>query len=109
MESRVQRVLDDEHIDQLSSLYRAWRTRDASYEDIPGLCKSATLAEIEGHDFVLTPGRYVGVEDLEDDNSEPFPERFARLAAKLNSQMTRGAHLDATIKKSLDCFEYDLD
>jgi type I restriction enzyme M protein len=70
------------------------------YEDRKGFCKSATLAEIEKHGFVLTPGRYVGAEDVEDDGV-PFAERFAALRARLEEQFAEGRRLEKEILRSL--------
>ncbi len=75
------------------------------YEDAPGFCKSATLDEIRAHDHVLTPGRYVGAEELEEDD-EPFEERMTRLAANLRSQMDLSTQLGMLIDAALDEFGY---
>jgi type I restriction-modification system DNA methylase subunit len=64
------------------------------------VCKSATLAEIAAHDFVLTPGRYVGAEDVEDDG-EPFDAKMKRLVGELEGQLAEGARLDGEIRKNL--------
>ena len=76
--------------------YHAWRgEKDAgTYEDVAGFCKSATTQEIGGHHHVLTPGRYVGAEDVEDDD-EPFEVTFPKLVAKLEEQFEMGVRLDA--------------
>src|SRR5262249_20554424 len=68
METRTVRVLDEEDIGRIAGTYHAWRDSGAppEYEDVPGFCKSATHDEIASNDFVLTPGRYVGAEDIED-------------------------------------------
>lgn len=68
--------------------------------DVAGFCKSATLAEIASHDFVLTPGRYVGAEEVEEDG-EPFEAKMKRLTAQLEAQLAEGAKLDAEIRKNL--------
>jgi type I restriction enzyme M protein len=70
------------------------------YADIKGFCKSATLAEIEKHNFVLTPGRYVGIPEEEDDGV-PFEEKMAALTQELGEQMREGAALDEEIKQQL--------
>jgi type I restriction enzyme M protein len=67
---------------------------------VPGFCKSATTEEIRTHDHVLTPGRYVGAEEQEDDG-EPFEEKMKRLAATLREQQAEGAKLDAAIAANL--------
>jgi very-short-patch-repair endonuclease len=72
----------------------------SQYVDIPGFCKSATLGEIRKHGHVLTPGRYVGAEVVEDDG-EPFGEKMQRLAAQLREQQAEAAKLDAAIAANL--------
>jgi type I restriction enzyme M protein len=71
-----------------------------AYADVPGFCKAATLAEIEKHGFVLTPGRYVGAEEIEDDG-EPFAEKYPRLLAELEEQFAEGEKLTAVIREKL--------
>ena len=73
METRVLKVLTDEDIQKVQDTVSSWRTGDG-YEDIEGYCKSSTTEEIEQNDFVLTPGRYVGFADEEDDGV-PFEEK----------------------------------
>lgn len=70
------------------------------YADIPGFCKSATTAEIAAHGHVLTPGRYVGAEEAEDDG-EPFEEKMPRLVAELHAQFAESAKLEQAIKLNL--------
>ncbi len=101
METRVHRVLDPEDIRKVAGTYHAWRNRDGDYADVPGFCKSATLAEIQAHDFVLTPGRYVGAEEVEDDGEE-FGEKMARLTDELRAQFVEADRLSALIRRSLD-------
>jgi len=105
MESRVHKVLDDEDIERIAGTYHSWRNPGGEYEDVPGFCKAATLEEITGHDFVLTPGRYVGAEAVEDDG-EPFEEKMGRLVAELREQMAEGERLDAAILASLEGLGY---
>ena len=100
METRVHRVLDAADVEKIAGAYHAWRNLGGSYEDVPGFCKSATLAEIGAHDFVLTPGRYVGAEEVEADG-EPFAEKMERLAATLREQQAEGRRLDALIGQAL--------
>ena len=70
------------------------------YVDIPGFCKSATLAEIQEHTNVLTPGRYVGAEE-QDEDDEPFEDTIARLTTQLTEQMMEARRLDDTIRANL--------
>jgi len=75
------------------------------YADIPGFCRSVPLAEIAEHGYVLTPGRYVGAEDVEDDD-EVFSEKMDRLTAQLAEQMAKGVELDALIREKLGALGY---
>ena len=97
---RVHRELDEEDIATISNIYHQWRNTDGDYEDKPGWWKSATLDEIRSHGYVLTPGRYVGAEAIEDDGI-PFEEKMAELSAMLYEQFTEAGKLEATIKKNL--------
>jgi type I restriction enzyme M protein len=107
METRVHRVLDDADIERIAGTYHAWRGTKGEYEDVPGFCKAARLDEIRGHDFVLTPGRYVGAEEAEDDG-EPFGEEMGRLTARLAEQFAESARLEAEIRQSLGSLGYEL-
>jgi type I restriction enzyme M protein len=102
---RVHRELSDDDIARITDTYHRWRGDDpggakAKYADVPGFCKSATTDEIASHQFVLTPGRYVGTEEVEDDG-EPFDERMKRLVATLEEQFAEGARLEKEIRKNL--------
>lgn len=99
---RTRREFSDEDITKIADTYHAWRgEKDAGeYEDVPGFCKAASLEEIKGHGYVLTPGRYVGAEVAEDDDT-PFEERFAALKAKLEGQFAEAERLTATIREKL--------
>ncbi len=99
---RTHRELTDEEIDRIAGTYHAWRGEPgaATYEDVPGFCKSATLEEITSHGYVLTPGRYVGAEALEEDD-EPFEEKIARLTQTLEAQFAESAKLEAAIRENL--------
>ena len=99
---RVHRELTDADIEKITSTNHAWRgDQDAGqYEDIAGFCKSATTADIAAHGHVLTPGRYVGAEEVEDDG-EPFEQKMSRLVAELNAQFAESAKLEQAIKANL--------
>ena len=104
MKDRVLRDFTRDDIEKVADLYHAWKTgtevNGIAYEDQAGFCKSATLEEITKHDFVLTPGRYVGATEELDDGI-PFGEKMATLTAKLSEQFTESAALEAEIKKNL--------
>jgi type I restriction enzyme M protein len=104
---RVHRELSEEDIARIADTYHAWRgDKDckAKYEDIPGFCKSATLDEIREHSHILTPGRYVGTEAVED--GIPFEEKMATLTATLKEQYAEAAKLDSAILKNLEELGY---
>ena len=100
--SRKQKELSDDEIHRIAGTYHAWRGEVGmgGYEDIPGFCKSATIEEITAHNFILTPGRYVGAGATEDDD-EPFGEKFDRLMETLREQFAKGRQLEAEIEARL--------
>ncbi len=104
---RVHRELTDDEVAEIARTYHAWRgEKDAGkYEDKAGFCKAATLKEIETHGHVLTPGRYVGAEEIEDDGVS-YEEKMAELAAELYEQMAEGEELDAAIRQNLEVLGY---
>jgi type I restriction enzyme M protein len=123
MISRVQAELTDEIIERIGNTVAAWRAStqaqthstavrpepvegQAPYCDIPGYCRSVTLAEIAQHGHVLTPGRYVGAEEVEDDD-EAFADKMQKLTEKLGEQMAKGAELDALIRQKLGGLGYE--
>ena len=124
---RIHRELTDNEVSRIAQTYHAWRGSSSTsspstgektsfpsplmgegkdegesfeYADIPGFCKSATLDDIRKHGHVLTPGRYVGAEALEDDG-EPFEDKMKRLSATLREQQAEAAKLDADIAANL--------
>jgi type I restriction enzyme M protein len=107
MVDRTHRELTDDDIARIASTYHSWRGEAGAgeYEDIPGFCKSATLDEVRKHGHVLTPGRYVGAEAVEDDG-EPFDEKMARLVTQLHGQQAEAAQLDAAIAANLENLGY---
>jgi len=111
MKDRVLRDFTRDDIQKVADLYHAWKTgaevNGIVYEDQAGFCKSATLEEITKHDFVLTPGRYVGATEELDDGI-PFGEKMAALTAKLSEQFAESATLEAEIKKNLAGLGYEL-
>ena len=104
---RVHRELTDADIAKIVGTYHAWRGEKGAgkFADVAGFAKSATTAEIAAHGHVLTPGRYVGAEEVEDDG-EPFEEKMTRLVAELNGQFAESAKLEKTIKANLGGLGY---
>jgi len=104
---RVHRELTDADIEKIASTYHAWRGDKgaAKYEDVAGFAKSATTAEIAAHGHVLTPGRDVGAEDVEDDG-EPFEEKMKRLVAELEGQFDESRKSGKAIRASLHGFRH---
>lgn len=109
METRRLRVLDDHDIAKVANTYHYWRNRPSAsrtdlteaYEDIPGFCKAASMKEIRSHDYVLTPGRYVGTEEAEVCD-EPFEEKIERLTTDLYAEFVKGNRLEREIQTRLE-------
>jgi len=107
--SRTQIEFTETDLQRLSQTYHRWRGTDFSdgsaYADEAGFCYSASLADVEKHGFVLTPGRYVGAV-VEDDDDEVFADKMERLTSQLAEQMAKGAELDAVIREKLGALGY---
>lgn len=99
---RVHRELTEADLEKIIGTYHVWRGEKGAgkYGDIAGFCKSAKLDEIATHGHVLTPGRYVGAEEVEDDG-EPFEKKMSRLAAELHAQFSESARLEKEIRRNL--------
>jgi type I restriction enzyme M protein len=107
MKDRKLRELLDDDIKKISETYHAWRNKDGQYEDEKGFCKSANLEEIEKHDYILTPGRYVGIAEEEDDGI-PFEEKMEGLTEKLSQQFKRSRELEEEIRKNLASIGFEV-
>lgn len=104
---RRHRELSEDDINKIADTYHQWRNQDGKYEDIKGFCKSATLEEIRKHEYVLTPGRYVGIEELEDDGV-PFEEKMESMTSELAKLFAKSRQLEEEIKKNLGGIGYEL-
>lgn len=108
MVDRTRKEFSDADIEKITSAYHAWRGEDhaGAYRDEPGFCKATTLEEIRAHGHVLTPGRYVGTADVEDDDM-PFVERFSALHAKLEGHFVDADRLTEIVRDKLTGIKAD--
>lgn len=108
MATRTLKEFSQEDIQKVATTYHAWRgTKDEKYEDIAGFCKAAKLEEVRQHDYILTPGRYVGLEEAEDDG-EPFDEKMERLTTELAEQFKESKKLEDQIREALGGIGYEV-
>ncbi|HWB58663.1 MAG TPA: type I restriction-modification system subunit M [Chthoniobacteraceae bacterium] len=106
MIDRVLRAFTSEDLEKITGTFRRWKRSTSVYADVSGFCKSANSEEIAAHNFVLTPGRFVDAEDVEDDG-EPFDAKMSRLVAELNVQFAEAAELEQAIKVNLSKIGYN--
>lgn len=106
METRRHRELKQEDIEKIYNTYHSWKDND-NYEDEAGFSKSANIDEIRKHDYILTPGRYVGLEELEDDGI-PFDEKMETLTTELRNLFDESKELEDEIKENLRSIGYEL-
>lgn len=107
MADRTHRQFTDEDVAEIAGTYHKWRLADNGYEDMKGFCKAETMENIAKHDFVLTPGRYVGIPDEEDDGI-PFEEKMRKLTTELKGQLKEEKKLNAEIEKQLSSIGFAL-
>lgn len=105
MVTRKHRELSDDEIKVIYDTYHNWRD-GKEYEDVQGFCKSANIEEVRGHEYILTPGRYVGIEAVEED-SEPFDEKMTRLTGELAEMFSKSHNLEEEIRKRLGAIGYE--
>jgi len=103
--NRRTREFSKEDIQQIAGTYHNWRNPNGEYEDIAGFCASASISRVEELDYVLTPGRYVGLPEEEDDFN--FEERFTALKAEFEEQLKEEARLNEIIKANLSKIKLD--
>ena len=108
MEDRVHRNLSDEDIQRIAGTYHSWRGEQGNdeYKDIKGFCKSTKLEEIREHEYIITPGRYVGIKEIEDDG-EPFEDKMERLTSELSEQFAKSRKLEDEIRSNLKGIGYE--
>ena len=105
MVDRTHRDFSDEDIQKLSSTFESYQ--NGTLEDVKGFCAVKTLDEIKEQDYILTPGRYVGIEEQEDDG-EPFDEKMKRLTSELSEMFKKSHELEEEIKKNLEAIGYEI-
>ena len=103
--NRRTRDFTDEDIAKIADTYHNWKDKNEGYQDVPGFCKSVTIDEIREKDYVLTPGRYIGLPEDEDDFD--FAERFGKLKAELEEQMVEEMRLNDIIRDNLNKLDFD--
>ena len=108
MIDRKTRELTQEDVSKIASVYHEWRRKDGDYSDIAGFVKSETLEEIEKNNYVLTPGRYVGIEEAEDDGIS-FEEKMTELTKILSEQFKKSRELEEEIKKQLASIGFEME
>ncbi|QSX05589.1 SAM-dependent DNA methyltransferase [Sedimentibacter sp. zth1] len=106
MVTRKHRELSDDEIKAIYDTYHNWREEKEEYEDVQGFCKSADIEEVRGHEYILTPGRYVGIEEVEEDG-EPFDEKMTRLTGELAEMFSKSHELEDEIKQRLGAIGYE--
>ncbi|MGL4393629.1 MAG: type I restriction-modification system subunit M [Brevinema sp.] len=99
MVNRRLKDLSNEDMELISETYHEWRNKDGVYEDKKGFCASVSLSGIAEHDYVLTPGRYTGTEDIED--TLDFAEEFSRLSEELKANFAQSEDLNTIIRTHL--------
>ena len=105
---RAHRELTNNDIKKISNTYHAWKNNaeDTEYEDVPGFCKASNIEKIKEHEYVLTPGLYVGMKKTQD-NDEPFEDKMARLTDEMSEQFVKSNKLEEEIRKNLRVIGYE--
>ena len=105
MVDRKHRDFDDADIQKLADTFEAFQK--GKLEDVKGFCSVATLEDIKKQDYILTPGRYVGIEEQENDG-EPFDEKMARLTSELSDMFEKSRELEDEIRRKLGAIGYEI-
>ena len=108
MADRTHKEFTREDIEKIADAYHAYRgTNNQEYHDVAGFSKSATIDEIRANDYVLTPGRYVGLAEKADDG-ESYEEKMSRLTSELSDQFKKSAELEQQIRDALKEIGYEI-
>lgn len=107
MIDRRHKELSEEDLKKISATYHAWRGEGGKYADIKGFCKDANLEELVKNDYILTPGRYVGTEEIEEDEAV-FEEKMKDLTKQLNEQFVKSKELEEDIRKNMKGIGYQI-
>ncbi|WP_027398706.1 class I SAM-dependent DNA methyltransferase [Anaerovorax odorimutans] len=105
IDRRVKELSEDD-IQKIAEIYHKWRNNNG-YEDIQGFCKVASIDDISENDYVLTPGRYVGIEEVEDDGI-PFEEKMEKLTSEISQQFKESRELEEKIRKALGSIGFEI-
>lgn len=108
MADRTHKEFSEDDIKRITDTFHKWRgIADGEYEDLQGFCKAASLEDVRANDYILTPGRYVGLEDVEEDG-EPFEEKMARLTSELSKHFAKSKELEDQIRQALGGIGYEV-
>jgi type I restriction enzyme M protein len=107
MTGRKNREFTNEDINKITDIYHNWRNIKGKYEDVKGFCKASKISDVEKNDFVLTPGKYVGSDYIEE-NDGLFENRMIKITSELSEQFKQSRELEHRIKKNLNNIGYDL-
>lgn len=105
MVDRKHRDFKEEDIEKLADIFTKYQ--EGTLEDVKGFCATVDIKEIEKQDFILTPGRYVGIEEVKDDG-EPFEEKMKRLTFELSEMFKKSHELEEEIRKKLGAIGYEI-
>lgn len=108
MADRTHKEFSHEDIEKVAGTYHAWRgTSNQEYEDVLGFCKATSLEEVREHEYILTPGRYVGLKEVTEDD-EPFEDKIERLTGELAEQFAKSKSLEDEIRQRLRGIGYEV-
>ena len=106
MVTRKHRELSDDEIKLVFEVYHLWKKQSSKYQNIKGFCNSVNIEEVKNHEYILTPGRYVGLEEIEDDG-ESFENKMITITSELAELFAKSQELDEKIRKTLGSIGYE--